>query len=84
MSHKVRRRGAALSSSTMDDFAVGDHVVLSTGLPGRNDNVGIVVEVGDDVAGSSGKGQTSRRSRPSTCPALWNAPSRAHAALPAN
>jgi co-chaperonin GroES (HSP10) len=56
MSHKVRRRGAALSSSAMDDFAVGDHVVLSKGLPGRNDNVGIVVEVGDDVVWVKWKG----------------------------
>jgi hypothetical protein len=40
----------------MDDFAVGDHVVLSKGLPGRNDNVGIVVEIVDDVVWVKWKG----------------------------
>jgi co-chaperonin GroES (HSP10) len=44
----------------MDDFAVGDHVVLSQGLPGRNDNVGTVVEVGDDVVWVKWKGPDAR------------------------
>ncbi len=60
MTHKVRRHGATLSSAAMDDFAVGDHVVLSKGLPGRNDNVGTVVDIGDDVVWVKWKGPDAR------------------------
>ncbi len=55
-SKALSRRGTALSSSAVDDFTVGEHVVLVKGLPGRNDNVGTVVEVDDDVVWVQWKG----------------------------